>query len=355
MSSWLEHSARGLVLSAAVAAAGAGAANPYEGRQVELGRPATAQEVAAWDIDVRPDFAGLPDGSGSALEGEDIWLEKCAACHGDFGDANNFFSPLVLGNITEEDIESGHVAALMDPTRVRTTLMKVPTVSTLWDYIHRAMPWNNPKSLSPDEVYAVLAYLLSLAYIVDEDFVLDKDSIVQVQARMPNRNGMTTEHGLWKIDGQPDVSNIRCMTDCIDTPQVTSFIPAFARNAQGNLALQNREFGPFRGIDTAAGTSTVKPDHDAMPEPGTGQALLDEKGCSACHGVEQKVVGPGFRAVAARYRDRDDAVSYLSGKIIAGGSGIWGGVMPPQGQVNQAEAEAIAGWLLTLSPSQDAN
>lgn len=349
MCSWLEIIARGLVLSAALMAAGAGAANPFEGRHTELGRPATDQEVAAWDIDVRPDFAGLPDGSGSALEGEEIWLQQCASCHGDFADANNFFSPLVLGNITEADIESGHVAALSDPTRVRTTLMKVPTVSTLWDYIHRAMPWSDPKSLSPDDVYAVLAYLLSLAYIVEDDFVLDQDSIEVVQARMPNRNGMTTEHGMWKVDGQPDVNNSRCMTNCKDAPRVSSFIPEFARNAQGNLALQNREYGPFRGINTAGETHAGQAAQDSSGPGIAGEALVNEKGCQACHTLEQKLVGPGFRAVADKYRDRDDALDYLTGKILSGGSGVWGGTMPPQGQVSQAQAEAIADWLLALS------
>ncbi len=116
----------------------------------QIGRPATEAELAAWDIDVRPDFQGLPPGSGDAWQGEGIWLEKCAFCHGDFGDSNEVFTPIVLGNITEDDIASGRVADLTNPAVARTTLMKVATVSTLWDYIYRAMPWNAPKSLSPD-------------------------------------------------------------------------------------------------------------------------------------------------------------------------------------------------------------
>src|SRR6056300_1434512 len=161
----------------------------------ELGRVATDAEVAAWDIDVRPDFKGLPAGSGSVEDGEAIWLDKCAVCHGDFGDSNEVFSPLVLGNITPEDIETGRVAALQDPAVVRTTFMKVSYLSTIWDYINRAMPWNAPKSLSSDEVYALVAYLLNLSYVVDYDFVLSNDNINDIQSMMPNRNGMTTEHG----------------------------------------------------------------------------------------------------------------------------------------------------------------
>ncbi|MBT5889424.1 MAG: cytochrome c, partial [Halieaceae bacterium] len=134
-----------------------------------IGRLASDAEIAAWDIDVRPDFLGLPEGSGDVWQGEEIWLAQCASCHGDFGDANHIFAPIVLGNITEEDIAQGRVAALQNPAITRTTLMKVPTLSTLWDYIYRAMPWNAPKSLTPDEVYAVLAYILNLGYVVEDD------------------------------------------------------------------------------------------------------------------------------------------------------------------------------------------
>ena len=123
-----------------------------------LGRPATAKEIAAWDIDVRPDFKGLPRGSGTVAQGQDVWESKCASCHGIFGESNEIYSPLV-GGTTAADVKTGRVARLTDPGYPgRTTLMKVPTVSTLWDYINRAMPWNAPKSLKPDEVYACLLY-----------------------------------------------------------------------------------------------------------------------------------------------------------------------------------------------------
>ena len=192
MSSWGRAAALGLF-----AMAMASWATVLPEGLAELGRPATDGEVAAWDIDVRPDFVGLPPGSGDVWAGEEIWLAQCASCHGDFGDSNEIFAPLVLGNITEEDIATGRVAMRMDPAVTRTTLMKVPTLSTLWDYIYRAMPWNAPKSLSPDEVYALVAYLLNLGYVVDDDFVLSDTNMAETQARMPNRNGMSLDHGLW--------------------------------------------------------------------------------------------------------------------------------------------------------------
>lgn len=315
-----------------------------------LGRPATPAEVAAWDIDVRPDFVGLPPGRGSVAEGEAIWIEQCSTCHGDFGDSNTMFTPLVLGNVTEEDIRSGHVAALNDPTAVRTTLMKVATVSTLWDYTRRAMPWNAPKSLAPEEVYALVAYLLSLAWVVDEDFVLSDENIAEVQARLPNRNGMTTDHGLWSVNGKPDVQASACMHDCDVDTRVHSAIPDYARNAHGNLADQMRSFGPYRGQQTA-------PEEIAAAAPATTAStmptgLLDANGCSACHRVDSTFVGPAFAAIAARHRARADAQDYLAGKIRSGSVGVWGTIpMPPTSQLSEADAHDIATWIVTLRDS----
>ena len=165
-----------LVAGYAVVAAAQTAA--YQG----IGRPATPKEVQAWDIDVRPDFKGLPKGSGSVAQGQDLWEAKCAGCHGIFGESNEVFMPLV-GGTTAEDVKTGRVARLNDPAFPgRTTLMKVSTVSTLWDYIRRAMPWTAPKSLSVDEVYAVTAFLLNLGGIVPDDFVLSERTMAQAQA-----------------------------------------------------------------------------------------------------------------------------------------------------------------------------
>ena len=113
---------------------------------LNIGRNATPAEVAAWDIDVRPDFKGLPAGSGSVAKGQDLWEKQCASCHGTFGESNEVFTP-IAGGTSKEDIKTGKVASLMsDKQPQRTTLMKVATVSTLWDYIYRAMPWNAPRS-----------------------------------------------------------------------------------------------------------------------------------------------------------------------------------------------------------------
>ena len=221
-----------------------------------IGRAATTKEVAAWNIDVRPDFKGLPKGSGSVSQGMDIWESKCASCHGVFGESNQTFSPLV-GGTTAQDIQTGHVARLNDAAYPgRTTLMKVSNLSTLWDYINRAMPWNAPKSLSTDEVYAVTAYLLNLGAIVPDNLVLSDANMADIQRLLPNRNGTTTDHGLWpgKLMGngaKPDVKAVACMKNCAVDVKVTSFLPDFARNAHGNLAEQNRSVGAQHGVDTS--------------------------------------------------------------------------------------------------------
>jgi len=308
----------------------------------ELGRVATDAEVAAWDIDVRPDFKGLPAGSGSVEDGEAIWLDKCAVCHGDFGDSNEVFSPLVLGSITPEDMESGRVAALTDAAVVRTTLMKVATLSTIWDYINRAMPWNAPKSLKVDEVYALTAYLLHLGYIVEYDFILSNENINDVQAQMPNRNGMTTDHGLWSVDGTPDVVGSGCTSGCTVDTTVTSFIPAYAMNAHGNLKDQVRDYGPFPGIQTAPESDAAE---DAAPANAMPEQALLSNGCTGCHKQEGQLVGPSFNDIMARYKGQD-AVEYLKGKVKNGGSGVWGSMaMPPMSQVDDSALQTIAEWL----------
>ncbi|HSW21420.1 MAG TPA: cytochrome c, partial [Burkholderiaceae bacterium] len=263
-----------------------------------IGRPATPSEVAAWDIDVRPDFKGLPKGSGTVSQGQEVWEAKCASCHGVFGESNEVFQPLV-GGTTAEDVKRGRVARLTDASFPgRTTLMKLSTVSTLWDYINRAMPWNAPKSLKADEVYAVTAYLLNLGGVVGDDFVLSDATIAQAQQRLPNRAGTTTAHALWpgrqgpKV--VPDVRGSACMHDCAAEPKLASLLPDYARNAHGNLAEQNRAVGAQHGVDTVrTGADGMARSAAAPAKPATADAtassawaLAGKHGCTVCHGLE---------------------------------------------------------------------
>ena len=333
-------------LLAWTALAAAASTERYEG----IGRPATPKEIAAWDIDVRPDFKGLPPGSGSVAQGQGIWEAKCASCHGVFGESNEVFAPLI-GGTTAEDVKAGRVRHLAEPAYPqRTMMMKLARVSTLWDYIRRAMPWNAPKSLSVDEVYAVTAYVLNLGGVVADDFTLTDRNIVEVQGKLPNRHGLVADHAMWPGRGlrgmavKPDVTATVCMANCAVEPRVASLLPDHARDAHGNLAQQNRRVGPQRGADTTRPGAPVAV-AAVSAAPTAALALAQKLSCTACHGVDSKIVGPAFRDIASRYGRRGDAVAYLAQKIQQGGTGAWGAVpMPPQA-VSADEAQALGRWL----------
>lgn len=325
-----------------------------------IGREATPNEVAAWDIDVRADFKGLPKGSGSVADGMDIWDNKCASCHGTFGESNEVFTPIV-GGTTLEDQQRGRVASLTNPAQPqRTTLMKVPTVSSLYDYIYRAMPWNAPRSLTPDDTYAVLAYILNLGEIVPEDYVLSDQNIAEVQQKMPNRNGMTRDHGLWTVDGEPDVKATACMKDCVAEVVITSSLPAFARDAHGNIAEQNRKHGPFRGADTTKAPLDKLPGAGYQPVVAAAaegaaavakgpdvKTMFAKYACAACHAASNRLVGPSFKEVAQKYAGNPDAVALLVKKVKAGGSGVWGAIpMPPHPNISDDDTALMVKWML---------
>jgi cytochrome c551/c552 len=321
-----------------------------------IGRMATPAEVTAWDIDVRPDFKGLPKGSGSVTKGQDIWEAKCASCHGTFGESNEIFTP-IAGGTTADDIKTGRVASLKDTKQPqRTTLMKVPTVSTLWDYTYRAMPWNAPRSLTPDDTYALVAYILNLGEIVPDDYVLSDKNIADV--KMPNRNGMTTKHGLWNISGKPDVNGSTCMQNCVSFVQIGSTLPDFARNAHENIAEQNRMYGPYRGADTTKppikqlpGSAGVGLAHAADTHSSALKgpaALFKNENCSACHAPNAKLVGPSISDVAKKYEGQNGSVDKLITKVKVGGAGVWGAIpMPAQAQLSNEDLKSLVVWMLS--------
>lgn len=328
-----------------------------------IGRPATQSEIKAWDIDVRADFKGLPPGKGSAEKGMDVWEAKCASCHGTFGESNEVFTPIV-GGTTAEDMKTGRVANLKRTDfPQRTTMMKLSQLSTLWDYINRAMPWNAPKSLSVEEVYAVTAYILALAEVVPDDFVLSNENIAEIQKKLPNRDGKVEYKDMWLVTGKPDVQGDACMSNCGGPVKVTSILPDFARNAHGNLAEQTRGFGLSRGADTTRPALTGNVDQNravtlarasappAVERPTSSAkapaAIAKDANCLACHGVDQKLVGPSFREVAQRYKDNKTAAELLSGRVRNGAQGTWGPVpMPGNPTLQDGEIRSVIEWIL---------
>ena len=180
-------------------------------RNYGIGQAVSAELIAGWDIDVRPDGQGAPPGRGSVKDGEKVYLDKCAACHGEFGESAGRWPQIAQGKGT---------LASHDP--VKTVGSYFPYLSSVFDYIRRAMPFGDAESLSNDELYAVTAYVLSLNDIVDDKFVLSKDTWGNV--KMPNQGGFydddreKTEKAFWKPNP--------CMKDCLGPVKITGHAQA---------------------------------------------------------------------------------------------------------------------------------
>ena len=158
---------RSVVISRLLVAAAA-----FAQERPNLGVEATPEQIAGWDISIKPDGTGPPPGSGTAEQGAAIYVAQCLVCHGEEG-ADGINDRLVGGHGT-----------LTSDSPVKTIGSYWPYATTVFDYIRRAMPILTPQSLSDDEVYAVTAYLLELNGIIDEDEVMDAETLPQVE--MPN-------------------------------------------------------------------------------------------------------------------------------------------------------------------------
>lgn len=172
-----------------------------------LGRAATAEEIAAWDTDVRPDGRGLPVGKGTVKQGDDLFQEKCASCHGEFGQG-----------VGRWPVLAGGAGTLKADRPDKTVGSFWPDLSTVFDYVKRAMPYGNAQSLTNDEVYALTAYILSMNDIVKgETFELNEKNFTSI--KMPNAAAFfeddreTSEKQFWNKNP--------CMKDCRPAPKVT--------------------------------------------------------------------------------------------------------------------------------------
>ncbi len=171
-----------------------------------IGRIAHPDEVAAWDIDVRPDGAGLPQGSGNVLDGEEIYIGLCASCHGDFGEG-----------IGRWPVVAGGQDTLRDDRAVKTLGSYWPYLSTVFDYVRRTMPFGEPGTLSDDDVYALVAYLLYANDIVlDEDFELSRENFLSV--RLPNEDGFYADD---RPETEYPLFTQACMSNCKEQVIIT--------------------------------------------------------------------------------------------------------------------------------------
>ena len=166
-------------------------------RPFGLGTLATAEQIAGWDIDVRPDGKGAPIGSGTAADGEEVYAERCAGCHGDFGEG-----------VDRWPILAGGLGSLVTDDPVKTVGSYWPYASTVYDYVYRAMPFGEAQSLTHDETYQVVAYILNMSDVIDDEFVLSNETIGSV--KMPNANGFMLPDP--RPDGQ--LANAPCMQNC---------------------------------------------------------------------------------------------------------------------------------------------
>ncbi|PZX12810.1 cytochrome c [Palleronia aestuarii] len=307
-----------------------------------LGREALLDEIAAWDIDIRPDGQGLPEGSGDVWTGEEVWVENCAMCHGDFGEAVGRW-PVIAGG--------WDTLARKDP--VKTVGSYWPYLSTVYDYIHRAMPFGNAQSLEPDQVYALTAYILYLNNIVEDDFVLSKETFADVE--MPNTDGFfmddraETELEQWRTEP--------CMEACKDAVEITmhaavldvtpgtdekavdeaASAPAEAVSdtdmaAEGNatsleVAEADAETVSEEGVAATSDTEAA-PDEVAALDPElveAGEGVFRK--CQACHAVGEGAsnkVGPQLNGVVGRTMGDAEGFKYSSALQEANSEGrIW--------------------------------
>ncbi len=322
MSKFLERAGTALSLTALLAAGVAFAddAAPEKAGGYGLGRVALPEEVAAWNTDVRPDGQGLPVGSGDVMTGEQIFTDNCAMCHGDFGEGAGRWPVLAGGQGSLEN---------KDP--VKTIGSYWPYLSTVFDYVNRAMPFGHSKSLQPDEVYAITAYLLYLNDLVGEDFTLSNENFTEV--RLPNEANFipddrpTTEYPIFSADA--------CMDNCKPTVEITMHASVLDVTPDTATAADTSGEG---SVELAQATTT-EPATAAEPTPApepvavaaapeliaAGEAVFRK--CKTCHQVGEGAVnrvGPELNGLVGRTMGSVEGFRYSNVFTDANAAGeVW--------------------------------
>ena len=330
--------------------------NTQSTKGVNFGRPATANEIKAWDIDALPDGSGLPDGEGSVEDGDELFEAQCAVCHGDFGGGGKGYPQLTGGN--QDKDENGIVITLknqriepgMDAPK-RTVGTYWPKATTLFTYIRDAMPYAHPKSLTNDEVYALTAYILAGNEIkidgeeMDDEYVLNKEKLAKVV--LPNANGFYPD-----IDGPKGPDNVkaffadraknigmgtRCMKDCKD--------PSSGPGKKGIPAKVMKI--KYEMKDVVPPYAYAK---DLPPEPEGGSVSKAEKlydsSCKLCHGNDTMgapAVGDASAWAAVMKKGMD--------KVLVNAIKGTGG-MPPKGgnaDLSDADIKSIVEYMVGAS------
>lgn len=303
--------------STALVAAFGLVAGPTLAEKFGLGREALPEEIVAWDGDVSPDGTGLPVGSGDAVNGEELFANQCAACHGDFAEGIDNW-PKLAGGADTLDHE--------DP--LKTVGSYWPYLSTAFDYVKRSMPYGNAGTLSDDDVYAIVAYILYSNDLIEDDFVLSNETFFDV--KMPNADGFIidnraeSEYALWT--GEP------CMTNCKDSqPKVTMRAMVLDVTPQEEGAVKAE---PQATVEVA-NAPEVEPQTEAAEEvvAVTIDSELAAKGekvfkkCKACHQVGAKAKnrsGPILNGIVGKAAGAVEGFKYSKPMMAAADSGlIW--------------------------------
>lgn len=300
---------------------------PVFAQGLGLGRPATLEEIAAWDVTVLPDGTGLRPGSGDVARGEEVFLEACAACHGEFAEGLDSWPSL-----------SGGQGTLSDPRPVKTIGSYWPYLSTVWDYIHRSMPFGAAQTISVDDTYAITAFLLYSNGLVEDDFVLSHENFTEV--RLPNEDGFyaddraSTEYPLFSAEP--------CMENCrSEAPKVTKRavdLNVTPRDPDGRPAgsmpdlLRAAAAAPAEETATAtaepAATSEAPP--PAAAPAGPDPALVEAgakvfRKCAACHKVGEDAkngTGPALTGIFGKAAGTVEGFRYSQPMVDAGAGGL---------------------------------
>ena len=304
--------------STAILTALALVAGPAWAEKFGLGRTALPEEIAAWNGDISPDGTGLPEGSGDALVGEEIFAAKCASCHGDFAEGIDNW-PKLAGGADTLDRD--------DP--LKTVGSYWPYLSTSFDYIKRSMPYGNAGTLTDDETYAIVAYILYSNDLIEDDFVLSKETFFDVE--MPNADGFIlddraeTEYAIWS--GEP------CMENCKDAPvQVTMRAMVLDVTPEEDTTAEAAPAAPQEAEVVVAEETPVA---EAEPEvvAASFDAELAAKGekvfkkCKSCHQLGEGAknrVGPILSNIVGGAAGAVDGFKYSKPMMAAAENGlIW--------------------------------
>lgn len=286
-------------------------AGPAVADKLGIGRPALPEEVAAWNRDVSPDGTGLPEGSGDVLTGEDLFSENCASCHGEFGEGQGNWPKLAGGKGT-----------LADADPLKTVGSYWPHLSTTFDYVNRSMPFGNAQSLSPDEVYAITAYILYNNDLVDEDFVLSKENFTDVV--LPNANGFIIDDR--DTSEVPKFTREPCMDACKESVEITAHATVL------DVTPQVADTSGTAAVDAPV-EQAVEPAAEPVPEAAAADAELIAAGekvfkkCMACHKVGEGAknsTGPVLNGIVGRAAGTVEGFKYSKPLMDMAAAGlIW--------------------------------